>query len=65
MISKASQQIYEDHGTGYTMAATTATLRLYKRKHWFSDVIAGAIIGIVSARLSYLLYKKIILINTL
>ena len=45
--------------TGYTIAATTATLRLYKRKHWFSDVVAGAIIGILSARLSYMLYKNL------
>jgi membrane-associated phospholipid phosphatase len=42
---------------GYTIATLTATLRLYKRKHWFSDIVAGAIVGIISAKLSCLLYK--------
>jgi len=41
---------------GYTIACATATLRLYKRKHWFSDIVAGAIAGIISAKLSYMLY---------
>jgi membrane-associated phospholipid phosphatase len=45
--------------TGYPVAIITAALRLYKRKHWFSDIIAGAIIGIASARISYRLYKTL------
>lgn len=43
--------------TGYGFAIVTAVLRLYKRKHWFSDIVAAAVIGIVSARLTYLLYE--------
>jgi membrane-associated phospholipid phosphatase len=44
---------------GYTVATTTAVLRLYNKKHWLSDVIAGAGIGILSTKASYLLYPKI------
>jgi membrane-associated phospholipid phosphatase len=43
---------------GYGIAITTATLRLYKKKHWLSDVIAGAAIGILSARMTYRLLKQ-------
>jgi len=42
----------------YPIAITTATLRLYKRKHWFSDVVAGAIIGIVAAKVAYSILNK-------
>lgn len=45
--------------TGYLFAIITAALRLYKRKHWFSDVVAAAVIGVVSAKLTYLLYEKL------
>jgi len=34
----------------YPIAITTAALRLYKKKHWLSDIVAGAIIGIVAAK---------------
>jgi membrane-associated phospholipid phosphatase len=44
---------------GYAVAASVAYLRLYNNKHWFSDVVAGAGFGIISTRLSYLLYPKI------
>jgi membrane-associated phospholipid phosphatase len=44
---------------GYSMAAATAVIRLYKRKHWLSDVVAGAGFGMLSAKASYLLYPKI------
>lgn len=44
---------------GYTVATTTAVLRLYNKKHWLSDVVAGAGIGILSTKVSYLLYPKI------
>ena len=43
--------------SGYAVAAATGILRLYKNKHWFSDVAAGAAIGILSARLAYLLFS--------
>jgi membrane-associated phospholipid phosphatase len=44
---------------GYAVAATTGYLRMYNNKHWFSDVAAGAAIGIASTRFSYWLYPKI------
>jgi hypothetical protein len=43
---------------GYSVAATTGYMRLYNNKHWLSDVIAGAGIGIASTKLSYWLYPK-------
>ena len=44
---------------GYMIALVTAALRLYERKHWISDIAAGAIIGIVSARLSQLIFDHV------
>jgi len=44
---------------GYAMAATTGYLRMYNNKHWFSDVVAGAGVGIASTRLAYWLYPMI------
>ncbi|MDR0763943.1 MAG: phosphatase PAP2 family protein [Bacteroidales bacterium] len=41
--------------TGYIVAATTGAMRIINRKHWFSDVIAGAGVGIISVELSYLM----------
>ena len=42
---------------GYAVAAATGFLRLYRNKHWFSDVVAGALIGILSARLAYRIFS--------
>ena len=36
---------------GYAVAAGVAFLRLYNNKHWFNDVLMGAGIGIISARI--------------
>ena len=44
---------------GYAMAATTGYLRMQNNKHWFSDVVAGAGIGIASTQFAYWLYPKI------
>ncbi len=44
---------------GYLMATATGYLRMYNNKHWFSDVVAGAGIGIASTQFSYWLYPKI------
>ncbi|WP_343532060.1 phosphatase PAP2 family protein [Pedobacter sp.] len=41
---------------GFAVAAATGTLRMYNNKHWFSDVVAGAGFGILSTKLSYLVY---------
>lgn len=48
---------------GYAVAAGTGFFRMYNNRHWFTDIIAGAGIGILSAKASYWLfpfiYKKI------
>lgn len=44
---------------GYGVAAATGYMRMYNNKHWLSDVVAGAGIGIASTKLSYWLYPKI------
>jgi hypothetical protein len=41
---------------GYSFATATAILRVYNRDHWFSDIIAGAGFGILSAKAAYLIY---------
>lgn len=43
---------------GYAMAIATGYLRMYNNKHWFSDVLAGAGVGIASTKLAYWLYPK-------
>ncbi|MBC8053727.1 MAG: phosphatase PAP2 family protein [Sphingobacteriaceae bacterium] len=43
---------------GYTAAATTGALRVYHNKHWLTDVIAGAGLGILSTDLAYLIHTK-------
>ena len=45
---------------GYAIATTTGLLRMYNNRHWFSDVVAGAGIGMASTTLSYLIYDKIL-----
>ena len=44
---------------GYLVAAITGYLRMYNNKHYLSDVLAGAGIGILSTDASYWLYPKI------
>jgi membrane-associated phospholipid phosphatase len=45
--------------TGYLIATGTGALRMYNNRHWFSDVIAGAGIGILSTKAAYWLAPKI------
>lgn len=40
---------------GYATATLTGTFRITNKKHWLSDTVAGAGIGILSAELGYLL----------
>ncbi len=40
---------------GYTVATATATMRILNKKHWISDVVTGAGIGLLSAELGYIL----------
>lgn len=44
----------------YSVAAMVGILRIYNNKHWINDVVAGAGIGILSARIGYWLleYEK-------
>lgn len=44
--------------TGFAIATGTAALRMYNNRHWLSDVVAGAGFGILSTKLSYLLYPE-------
>lgn len=44
---------------GYGIATTTAVLRLYKNYHWFSDLVAGAGIGILSTKFAYMVYPSV------
>nr|WP_199083165.1 phosphatase PAP2 family protein [Pedobacter sp. ASV19] len=44
---------------GYTIASATAVLRVYNNAHWFSDVVAGAGIGILSTKVAYLVYPPL------
>lgn len=51
---------------GYTVAASVAFFRLYNNKHWFNDVLMGAGIGILSAKIGYWLLpfeRKLFRIN--
>jgi membrane-associated phospholipid phosphatase len=41
---------------GYTVATATGALRIAKGKHWLSDVMAGAGVGIASTELAYWAY---------
>lgn len=38
---------------GYAAAATVGALRIYNDRHWINDVLGGAAIGIISARIGY------------
>jgi hypothetical protein len=44
--------------SGYTAAVTVGILRMYNNRHWFSDVVAGAGLGVLSTQTSYWLYPK-------
>lgn len=57
-------QEYKHHSpwygmAGYGVAACTGFLRIYNNKHWTSDVLAGAGIGILSAKAAYWLYPSL------
>lgn len=42
--------------SGYAVAIATGALRVYHNRHWVTDVLAGAGIGILSVRAAYWLY---------
>ena len=39
---------------GYTVATAVGGLRVYNNRHWFSDVLTGAGVGILSTQLAYI-----------
>jgi membrane-associated phospholipid phosphatase len=41
---------------GYAAAVATGALRMYNNKHWLSDVVAGAGLGILSTKAAYWMY---------
>ena len=41
---------------GYVVAAGTGFFRMYNDRHWLTDVVAGAGIGILSTKVAYLIY---------
>jgi membrane-associated phospholipid phosphatase len=43
---------------GYSMATATGVLRVMNNRHWLSDVVTGAGIGILSTKFTYWLYSK-------
>ena len=45
--------------TGYTVAAGTGFFRMYNDRHWFTDVMAGAGIGIISTKIAYWIHPYI------
>lgn len=55
---------YGRHSLTYSVAAygvalATASLRIYNGMHWAHDVLAGAAIGMLSARIAWYLYPKL------
>jgi hypothetical protein len=57
------QQEFRDYSpflrySGYAMAAGTGTLRMYNNRHWLTDVITGAGIGILSTKASYWVWER-------
>lgn len=44
---------------GYAVAVGTGFFRMYNNRHWLTDVIAGASIGILSVEAAYWLYPAI------
>ncbi len=45
--------------SGYAVATGTGLFRMYNNRHWLTDVLAGAGIGILSAKAGYWLYPTI------
>ncbi len=44
---------------GYAVAAGTGFFRMYNNRHWLTDVLTGAGIGILSTQAAYWLYPTI------
>lgn len=44
---------------GYFVASGTGFMRMYNNRHWLTDVMAGAAVGIFSVQAAYWLYPKL------
>ncbi len=44
---------------GYAVATGTGLMRMYNNRHWLTDVVAGAGLGILCTKAAYWLYPKI------
>lgn len=58
VVFTGAELMREEYGNAigaaaYAVAATVGFMRMYNERHWLSDVIAGAGIGILSARIGY------------
>ena len=45
--------------SGYVVASGVGVFRMYNNRHWFTDVVAGAGIGILSTKVAYWLFPII------
>jgi len=62
-----AHMLYKEYGeqrpwlavAGYSIATTTAALRVVNNKHWVSDVLAGAGVGMLSVELAYRLLPTV------
>ncbi|QKG80347.1 phosphatase PAP2 family protein [Tenuifilum thalassicum] len=57
-------QEYKDHSiwigvSGYLVASTIGFARVINNKHWVTDVVAGAGIGILSTKISYFAFERL------
>lgn len=57
-------QEYKDHSiwigiSGYVVASTIGFARVINNKHWVTDVVAGAGIGILSTKISYFAFERL------
>ena len=64
MGAELMHQEYKDQSiwysiAGYTIATGTGIFRMYNNRHWLSDVVAGAGIGILSSKAAYWLYPYV------
>lgn len=45
--------------SGYLVASTVGALRVYNNRHWVTDVVAGAGIGILSTKVTYWMFPTL------
>ena len=45
--------------SGYLVATGTGFLRMYNNRHWFTDVVTGAGIGILSTKIAYWIHPVV------